>query len=414
MIPTFREILPQLGRMMREHDGLGVLLVDLVPLGRIERSFGAGAFQALRAQMDSMMVEMKDCVRDGDVLARHEREGDRFLIFLGGRRTETPFECASLRKLADRVEARLRPRLARMTQPYLRERPALDVGYAFVPHTPLESEERQIVRLIDEAMASTQLREQVRARDQREALLDVIYNRQVWTAFQPILEIQSRQAVGHEGLSRGPRKTELESPAALFGLARTHGLVEELERACRRQAFVDWQLFGAGGRLFINTVPSTVRDPTFLGRGVLDFLGPHLPPRLVTLEITEQEVIHNLNLYREAMHAFTELGFSFAIDDLGAGYSGLETVATLGASFLKIDMSLVRDVHQKHTSQQVIKAILELAAGMGATVIGEGIETIEEARALLDLGVRFGQGYLYGRPVDPYAARPPVAVEDTR
>jgi EAL domain-containing protein (putative c-di-GMP-specific phosphodiesterase class I) len=414
MIPTFREILPQLGRMMREHDGLGVLLVDLVPLGRIERSFGAGAFQALRAQMDSMMVEMKDCVRDGDVLARHEREGDRFLIFLGGRRTETPFECASLRKLADRVEARLRPRLARMTQPYLRERPALDVGYAFVPHTPLESEERQIVRLIDEAMASAQLREQVRARDQREALLDVIYNRQVWTAFQPILEIQSRQAVGHEGLSRGPRKTELESPAALFGLARTHGLVEELERACRRQAFVDWQLFGAGGRLFINTVPSTVRDPTFLGRGVLDFLGPHLPPRLVTLEITEQEVIHNLNLYREAMHAFTELGFSFAIDDLGAGYSGLETVATLGASFLKIDMSLVRDVHQKHTSQQVIKAILELAAGMGATVIGEGIETIEEARALLDLGVRFGQGYLYGRPVDPYAARPPVAVEDTR
>jgi EAL domain-containing protein (putative c-di-GMP-specific phosphodiesterase class I) len=410
MIPTFREILPQLGAMIREHGGLGVLLVDLVPLGRIERGFGAGAFQALRAQMDAMMVEMKDCVRDGDVLARHEREGDRFLIFLGGRRTETAFECASLRKLADRVEARLRPRLARATHPYLRERPVLDVGHAFVLHTPLESEERQIVRLIDEAMASAQLREQVRQRDEREGLLNIIYNRQVWTAFQPILEIQSKHVVGHEGLSRGPRGTDLESPAALFGLARAHGVVEELERACRRQAFVDWQLFGASGRLFINTVPATVRDPTFLGRGVLDFLGPHLPPRLVTLEITEHEVIENLNLYREAMHAFTELGFSFAIDDLGAGYSGLETVATLGASYLKIDMTLIRDVHQKPTSQQVIKAILELAAGVGATVIAEGIETVEEARALVDLGVRFGQGYLYGRPVDPYAARPPVAV----
>jgi EAL domain-containing protein (putative c-di-GMP-specific phosphodiesterase class I) len=414
MIPTFREILPQLGGMMREHGGLGALLVDLVPLGRIERSFGAGAFQALRSQMDAMMIEMRDCVREGDVLARHEREGDRFLIFLGGRRTEGAFEYANLRKLADRVEARLRPRLVRVTQPYLRERPVLDVGHAFVLHTPLESEERQIVRLIDEAMASAQLREQVRQRDQREGLLNIIYNRQVWTAFQPILEIQGKQVVGHEGLSRGPRGTELEPPTALFGLARAHGLVEELERACRRQAFVDWQLFGSKGRLFINTVPATVRDPSFLGRGVLDFLGPNLPPRLVTLEITEHEVIQNLNLYREAMHAFTELGFSFAIDDLGAGYSGLETVATLGASYLKIDMSLIRDVHEKRTSQQVIKAILELAAGVGATVIAEGIQTTEEAQALVGLGVRFGQGYLYGRPVDPYAARPPVAVENTR
>jgi EAL domain-containing protein (putative c-di-GMP-specific phosphodiesterase class I) len=415
MIPTFREVLPQLGQMIREHGGLGALLVDLEPLGRIERNFGAGATQSLRAQMEAMVLEMRDCVREGDVFARHEREGDRFLLFLGGRRTEMPFECANLRKLADRVEARLRPRLARATQPYLRERPVLDVGHAFVLFTPLESEERQVVRLVDDTIASARLRERIRERDQRDGLLEIIYNRQVWTAFQPILEIQGKQIVGHEGLSRGPRGTEVESPAALFGRARTHGLVEELERACRRQAFVDWEHYGAGGRLFINTVPATVRDPSFVGRGVLEFLGPHLSPRLVTLEITEHEVIENLNLYREAMHAFTELGFSFAIDDVGAGYSGLETVATLGASYLKIDMSLVRDVHQKRTSQQVIKAILELAAGVGATVIGEGIQTTDEAHALVDLGVRFGQGYLYGRPVDPYAARPPVAaVENTR
>ena len=135
-------------------------------------------------------------------------------------------------------------------------------------------------------------------------------------------------------------------------------------------------------RLFINTVPATVRDTSFLGRGVLDYLGPTLSPRFVTLEITEGQVIANINLYREAMHSFTELGFTFAIDDLGAGYSGLETLATLGASYLKIDMGLVRDVHQKRVNQQVVKAILELGAGVGATVIAEGIETREEAETL--------------------------------
>jgi EAL domain-containing protein (putative c-di-GMP-specific phosphodiesterase class I) len=157
----------------------------------------------------------------------------------------------------------------------------------------------------------------------------------------------------------------------------------------------------------VNTIPATVRDNSFLGRGVLDYLGPNLSPRMVTLEITEHEVIQNMSLYREAMHSFLELGFSFAIDDLGAGYSGLESLATLGASYLKIDMGLVRDVHQRRVSQQVVKAILDLGAGVGATVIAEGIETQEEADVLLDLGVRFGQGYLFGRPMDPRSAVSP-------
>jgi EAL domain-containing protein (putative c-di-GMP-specific phosphodiesterase class I) len=110
------------------------------------------------------------------------------------------------------------------------------------------------------------------------------------------------------------------------------------------------------------------------------------------------------------MHAFLDMGFSFAIDDVGAGYSGLETVAALRPTYLKIDMSLVRDVHQKKMSQQVVKAIVEMSGGIDATVIAEGIQTQDEADAVRDLGVRFGQGYLFGRPVDPYASPRPKAV----
>jgi EAL domain-containing protein (putative c-di-GMP-specific phosphodiesterase class I) len=166
---------------------------------------------------------------------------------------------------------------------------------------------------------------------------------------------------------------------------------------------VDWAVFGAPGRLFVNTVPATVRDASFQGRGVLDFLGSALSPRNVTLEITERQVIENYTMYRDAMHAFLDLGFTFAIDDLGAGYSGLETVATLGASYLKIDMGLVRDVHQKRASQQIIKAIVEMSSGVGATLIAEGIQNQEEADAIVDLGIRYGQGFLFARPIDPYA-----------
>jgi EAL domain-containing protein (putative c-di-GMP-specific phosphodiesterase class I) len=155
-----------------------------------------------------------------------------------------------------------------------------------------------------------------------------------------------------------------------------------------------------------------VRDTSFTGRGVLDFLGPNLSPRFVTLEITERQVIENLNLYREAMHAFLDLGFTFAIDDVGAGYSGLETMANLGASYFKIDMGLIRDLDQKRVNQQVVKAILDMSLGVGATVIAEGIQTQEEADACRDLGVRYAQGYFYARPIDPYAPRTRVVVKN--
>jgi EAL domain-containing protein (putative c-di-GMP-specific phosphodiesterase class I) len=314
-----------------------------------------------------------------------------------------------MRRLADRIDDLVAPRVARLTLAFSRERTAVHVGYAFVIFSPLANPVRQLQRLIDEARQSAAFRRALRENKQREDLIEIIHNRRIWTAFQPIVEIQARRVMGHEALARGPRGTDLEPPMSLFATAARHGLVEELERSCRYQAFQDWDVFGGVGRLFINTVPATVRDPSFMGRGIIDALGPNLSPRLVTLEITERQVIENLNLYREAMHTFIEMGFTFAIDDLGAGYSGLETLVNLGASYLKIDMGLVRDVHQKRISQQVVRAIADMGTAVGATVIAEGIQTPEEAEALLGLGVRFGQGYLFGRPIDAQAARAAMA-----
>ena len=132
----------------------------------------------------------------------------------------------------------------------------------------------------------------------------------------------------------------------------------------------------------------------------------------MTLEITEGQVIENFSLYREAMHTFLDMGFTFAIDDVGAGYSGLETIANLGASYLKIDMGLVRDVHQKRATQQVVKAILDVGTGVGATVIAEGIQTKEEADCVRQLGVRYAQGYYYARPIDPHEPKTKVVVKE--
>jgi EAL domain-containing protein (putative c-di-GMP-specific phosphodiesterase class I) len=413
-LPTSRDVESQVGKLLRDHGGIGALVLDFAPLGRIERNFGQAAYQALHAHIEALVADLRGSVRDGDLITRDERHPDRYVVFLGRRRDPSlPFNNADLRRLAERVERQLGPRAARLMTTYARERSAVDVGYGFLLHNPVESLDRQVRRLLDDCVASADLRRRLAQRDEREALVEIIYNRQTWTAFQPIVEMPSGRPMGYEGLSRGPRGSELESAGALFGAAHRHDEGDELERACRRQIFSDWQAFGAPGRLFINTVPATVRDPSFMGRGVLDYLGPTVSPQLVTLEITEKQMIENMNLYREAMHSFLDLGFTFAIDDVGAGYSGLETMANLGASYFKIDMALVRDVHQKHVNQQVVKAILDMGTGVGAIVIAEGIETAEEAEALQALGVRYAQGYFFGRPQDPRAAPAPAARQAT-
>lgn len=410
-LPALRDVEADLSRILREDGGLSAVAVDLGPLARVERSFGEAAYQSLMDQIQPLLDELRNRLRDDDILAREERGTDRLLVFVTRRRSGTTFQFSDLRNVAERVESFLAGRIARLALPYLRERVPVTVGYGFVVFSPLESPERQVARVLEECRSSATLRRAVQEREMREWLLEILRNREIWTAFQPIVEMETRRVMGYEGLSRGPRGSELEPPIALFGLAGRNGLVEELERACRRQAFVDWNGAGLAGRLFINTVPATVRDPSFLGRGVLDYLGKSLSPRLVTLEINERQVIENLNLYREAMHSFLDLGFTFAIDDVGAGYSGLETMANLGATYLKVDMGLVRHVHQKRVNRQIIRAILDMAKGGGATVIAEGIESAEEASALQELGLRYGQGFYYGRPMDPRLMRPPTVAE---
>lgn len=407
---NLRDVEGDLARILREEGALSAVSIDLAPLVRIERSFGETAYLELMSQIQPMLDELRHRLRGDDVLAREKREADLILLFVTRRRSGSVFRFGDLRNVAERVESFLAGRIARLALPYLRERAAVSVGYGFVVYSPLESPERQVARVLEECRASSHLRRAVQERENREWLLEILQNREVWTAFQPIVEMETRRIMGHEGLSRGPRGSELEQPAQLFGLAARNGLVEELERACRRQAFADWASTGLAGRLFVNTVPATVRDPSFLGRGVLDYLGA-IPPRMVTLEINERQVIENLNLYREAMHSFMDLGFTFAIDDVGAGYSGLETMATLGASYFKVDMGLVRHCHQKRVNRQVIRAILEMAKGVGATVIAEGIESADEASSLQDVGVRYAQGYHYGRPLDPRLLRPPTVTE---
>jgi EAL domain-containing protein (putative c-di-GMP-specific phosphodiesterase class I) len=102
------------------------------------------------------------------------------------------------------------------------------------------------------------------------------------------------------------------------------------------------------------------------------------------------------------------MGIAIAVDDIGAGHSGLEKIANLNPKFLKFDMELVRDIDASYVRQEMVKALKSFSDKMGSTIIAEGIERQEEMDTLLALGVDHGQGYLLGRPESGFGEKDPT------
>ena len=400
-IQPYAHHLSEVAQELSERGSQGLVVIDASSLASIEDEYGVGAYEEVRRRLLTTLQEQrgKD-YRQEDILALDRHRGLRFLLFLARkRRRALPTSAADLRIVQSRVQSSLVPSLARCAFPYRKNPPQVEVGYAMAVFNPLIHTDRLVRGAFREALKMAQHLRMVEHYSVRERLLDVILRERVITAYQPIMDIATRQVLGFEALSRGPRGSGLEGADALFGAATDHHLMVELDRLCRRRALLSSGRIPTNAKIFVNTLPATIRDPQFRGRPLIEFLDlAQVSPDRIVIEITEKLVIDNYTLFREAMAYFTDLGMSFAVDDVGAGYSGLESIARLKPTFLKIDTALVRDVHVSLVNREMVKAIITMGKGIGAQVIAEGIQTEGEAEVLQEMGVDWGQGYLLARP----------------
>jgi EAL domain-containing protein (putative c-di-GMP-specific phosphodiesterase class I) len=370
-------------------------------MSQVEGEYGAQAYDEVRQRVFKLLAEQrgKD-YRSDDVLTLDAPRGMRFLLFLDRKRRKgLPFTVADLRTIRVRLLSALAPNIGRAAFPYLKTSPRVEVGHSLAVQNPLVHPERILRRALQDALEHAAHERQAERLLVRERLQDLIVRARVLTAYQPILLIKDRTVLGFEALSRGARGTGLENADDLFAAATQHGLMVELDRLCRQRALLSSGRIPSNARIFVNTLPTTIRDPQFRGKPLIDFLDKaQVSPERLVIEITEHLVIENYNLFREVMAYFTDLGMSFAVDDVGAGYSGLESIARLKPDFLKIDTALVRDVHESRVNREMVKAIIAMGRGIGATVIAEGIQTEDESRALLAMGIDYGQGFYLARP----------------
>lgn len=230
-----------------------------------------------------------------------------------------------------------------------------------------------------------------------DTLGQILGDRAVRSVYQPIVDLVDGHVVGYEALARGPEGSALERPDLLFAEARRTGRLARLDLACRTAA-VEGALeagMGRGMRLFVNIEPEAISaKPDTYQRARFVQAVEQLD---IVVEATERAMVHAPADLLGALDLVRRLGWSVAIDDVGADPASLALMPVLRPEVIKLDLKLVQ-AHPDREIAQIVGAVTAQAERTGALVLAEGIETPEQRDAALGMGATLGQGWLFGRP----------------
>lgn len=219
----------------------------------------------------------------------------------------------------------------------------------------------------------------------------------LWIAFQPIVCCADGEVFGYEALMRSNERA-LPNPLVMLDAAERLGKVAELGRVVRERAREAMKKAPEHTKLFVNLHPSDLLDDDlFIRTAPLSAIAPR-----TVLEVTERATIHNLAAIRDRVIRLRRMGYQIAIDDLGSGYSGLSSFALLEPEFVKLDMSLTRDVDKNCVKQKLVRSMVRLCKEIGSSVVAEGIESSTERDTVVELGCDFAQGYYISKPDKPF------------
>ncbi|MEN5312776.1 EAL domain-containing protein [Pseudomonas koreensis] len=214
-------------------------------------------------------------------------------------------------------------------------------------------------------------------------------------AFQPIVDVRDQSTFAHEALVRG-----VQGEGALSVLQQVDDQNRyRFDQLCRVRAIATAAQVGITDFLSINFLPNAVYRPEMCIRSTLEAARTHAFPldRLI-FEAVEGEHVESNKHLMSILREYREFGFKTAIDDFGAGYSGLTLLADFQPDLIKLDMALIRDIHRDRVRQAIVRGVVGMCAELGVEVIAEGIEHPDERDFLADCGIYLMQGFWFAKP----------------
>lgn len=407
-LPNRRLFLDRLQRAInkshRGHQNLALLFLDLDHFKDINDTLGHDMGDHLLQETTQRLMS---CIRETDTLARPG--GDEFTLIMS-----ELHEFNSIDRVAQAIlHAMMAPFQLQNERCYV----SVSIGIALYPGDSNSLE--GLLKKADQAMyaakklgrgrfcyftPSMQQAAESRLRltnDLRHALID----KQIWVAYQPIVDLATGEIRKAEALIRWQHPTRgLVDPAEFIPIAEETGLITELGAWVFHQVaeqVSNWRIHHhAQFQISINKSPAQFHDNGDKSADWFEHLQRMgLPGGSIAVEITEGLLLDASSIVSDKLAAFKDAGMQTSLDDFGTGYSSLSYLKKYHVDFLKIDQTFVSNLSAGSTDMALCEAIITMAHVLGMKVIAEGVETAEQCDLLLKAGCDYGQGYLFSKPV---------------
>ncbi|MCD5407035.1 MAG: EAL and GGDEF domain-containing protein [Desulfotomaculum sp.] len=384
---------------------VGILYLDIVKFSLIEEKFGPDSCATILQQLEITCKNIGVEVVSPYMVIKVYRWGDDICLFFTGDSSPSIAEFQKKAyKFKDEVRSAINEFLARSIKLkgiLILNQLDFHVGYA-IARSEKSSCNKAVYKALKESFLIAKNKYNLEEVLGLEILKDLITQSNFRIVYQPLVNLSNGEIIGYEALTRGPAGSVLESPGMLFPLAEKAGLLYPLEKVTREKALTEMHRLNQGEMLFLNINPTILNDPSFSSGRTKEILQKtQRMPQHVVFEITERTAITNFSAFRKALEHYRRQGFKVAIDDVGAGYSSLQSVAELKPDFIKIDRSLIANIHLDSTKQALLETFVVFSRKINSALIAEGIETREELKSVIRLGVNTAQGFYIARPANP-------------
>jgi EAL domain-containing protein (putative c-di-GMP-specific phosphodiesterase class I)/GGDEF domain-containing protein len=396
-LPALPAALEEIRRLVEARGLADVVYLDLGGSGWQETKLGWAAYDEAILEFSRLLASLRHSgdLSSHDLVCLHMVRSDRFLVFSPGERDEG-IGTNGVMSRKDRLMAALRKRVEALPSRHVLRSVHLTAGQARLSGDPAIRSERAIQQAVAQAILGSLAEQQGADAARREELSRMIARKSVRTVFHPIVHLDDGRIVGHEALTRPLERMAFDSVEELFAFAESTDLLMQFERLCRGTAVSTAARLRDRGLLFLNASAHALEDPEW-SNGVMEsaLRAVGLAPQEVVIEITERLAIVRHESFQELLHAFKDRGYRVAVDDMGAGYASLRSLAAIEPDFLKFDVSLVRDIDRSSIKRSLLESLRALADKIRARVIAEGVEREEERNTLRSLGIELGQGFYF-------------------
>jgi len=398
-IPTVEAKMDDIRRILRDNGRMLVLYFSF--LEKLERFIGRENFDSLFIKA---IARIKSSIKNGILCLLGSGSGEVILFV----EPDTKNSNRSAESYKEEIEGIITDTLKNSSIVSAIE-PVYRIGTSYLIFDPLIKFERQVHNAIIMSISDAIQREESIRKKKVEEMEWIIANNMLVTYYQSIVNLEDYSIIGFEALNRAKDSAYFPNAEYFFAFALETDLLFDLERLCRLNAVRNFEKLD-DYRLFINFAPKSIYDPELFSENFLEEIEKkELSPESVVFEITERLSVIDFPSFKEAIDRLRGMGFGIAIDDMGTGFSTLQSVAEIGPDFLKYDMALVRNIHKDHIKQAILETLVPFAEKINATIIAEGIENPEDLRTLKSMGVRYGQGFLLSHPKPP-----PLSLEINR